>query len=268
MSTQAQLDANRTNAQKSTGPRTPQGKTITAQNAVKHGLLAQRFIVAEQDRQAFEDFRGKMTAELAPHGQLESVFADRIATLSWRLSRIDSIQISVLNILADEMTEELKAVGESYIKQEMKPPTISFNSLQAKEEYILGRTIIKDFIGQKVLEKLSAYERRIQRDLLTTRKELYLLQNLRKQTDAETAAAKTDNAKEKALPLQRASTAKRGGGIEQEKFDLLTPDSSLLTPVSKFLQTNPIPQKSSTINEIGGSPNKPNLNPKSLSMRY
>jgi hypothetical protein len=40
MATDAQVAANRLNAQESTGPRTTEGKAVVAQNAVKHGLLA------------------------------------------------------------------------------------------------------------------------------------------------------------------------------------------------------------------------------------
>ncbi len=45
MTTEAQVAANRLNAQKSTGPRTPEGKGVVSQNAVKHGLLAREGVL-------------------------------------------------------------------------------------------------------------------------------------------------------------------------------------------------------------------------------
>ncbi len=50
MSTEAQKLANRRNAQKSTGPRTPQGKAAVSQNAVKHGLLAAHVVITSESQ--------------------------------------------------------------------------------------------------------------------------------------------------------------------------------------------------------------------------
>ena len=50
MATDAQILANRLNAQKSTGPRTIEGKAAVLQNAVKHGLLAERDIISSESQ--------------------------------------------------------------------------------------------------------------------------------------------------------------------------------------------------------------------------
>src|SRR5512135_2584972 len=87
MTTEAQTEANRANAQKSTGPRTPEGKAKVAQNAVKHGLLAKDAVVVGEDLEAFDLFRDQFRAELAPVGLAESLLAERIVGLFWRLQR-------------------------------------------------------------------------------------------------------------------------------------------------------------------------------------
>ncbi len=82
MTTEAQLLANRINAQKSTGPRTPGGKATVAQNAVKHGLLAQEVVIKREDPGEFALYREEMLVELAPAGQIELMLAERIVGLS------------------------------------------------------------------------------------------------------------------------------------------------------------------------------------------
>ena len=89
MTTEAQVLANRANAQKSTGPRTPEGKAKVAQNAVTHGLLAKEALVVGEDLDQFDLFRDQMRADLAPAGIVESLLVERIVGLSWRLQRAE-----------------------------------------------------------------------------------------------------------------------------------------------------------------------------------
>ena len=53
----AKLEANRRNAQKSTGPRTEEGKDRSKLNAVKHGMRAETLVLLDEDPQALEDRR-------------------------------------------------------------------------------------------------------------------------------------------------------------------------------------------------------------------
>ncbi len=92
MASVAQIQANRLNAQKSTGPRTAEGKERASQNAVKHGLLAKQAVIQGEDPAEFELYREGMLQTLAPVGAVEAMLAERVVGLSWRLLRAERLQ--------------------------------------------------------------------------------------------------------------------------------------------------------------------------------
>jgi hypothetical protein len=93
-----QLNANRGNAKKSTGPRTTTGKNVARHNAVKHGLRASKTVVIEdENQQAFEEFHARFMEHLKPIATLEELLAGRIITLAWRLNRITRIESGLIN---------------------------------------------------------------------------------------------------------------------------------------------------------------------------
>ena len=67
----AKLEANRRNALKSTGPRTPEGKERSKMNAVTHGCRAETLIVHDEDPQELEARRQAWIASLAPRSDAE-----------------------------------------------------------------------------------------------------------------------------------------------------------------------------------------------------
>ncbi|HSV98536.1 MAG TPA: hypothetical protein VLI39_00075, partial [Sedimentisphaerales bacterium] len=91
MASVAQIQANRSNAQKSTGPRTAQGKAVASQNAVKHGLLAEQVVIRGEDAAQFDLYREGMLADLAPVGEIETMLAERAVSLAWRLRRAERL---------------------------------------------------------------------------------------------------------------------------------------------------------------------------------
>ena len=75
MTTEAQIAANRLNAEKSTGPRTPEGKEKAAQNSLKHGLFAREGVIRGEDWEEYEMHREALLGQLAPAGPLEVILA-------------------------------------------------------------------------------------------------------------------------------------------------------------------------------------------------
>jgi hypothetical protein len=92
----ARAEASRKNGAKSRGPNTPEGKARSAQNALKHGMRAQKYVVLpEEDVSEFAELEAAMIEELAPTGALQIVLARRGAVAAWRLARADRIEVEL-----------------------------------------------------------------------------------------------------------------------------------------------------------------------------
>jgi len=90
MTTEAQINANRQNAQHSTGPKTPGGKARAALNALDHGLRARIIIedthaITGERAAPFAALLADLVAQIAPVGVLESHCVETIALSIWRL---------------------------------------------------------------------------------------------------------------------------------------------------------------------------------------
>ena len=167
MSSESQILANRLNAQKSTGPRSSQGKAAVSQNAVKHGLLAEHDVISSESRADFDLYREQMLDELAPVSPMESMLAERIVTLSWRLKRVCRFQNQAIDALnTDNAFSPLTKLTQSLFfknqDQSQAAPSASAAHLA------LGRMAIKDFANARVLDRLLMYERRIEHSLYKT----------------------------------------------------------------------------------------------------
>ena len=178
MSTKAQTKANRQNAQKSTGPKTEDGKAAVSQNAVKHGLFAESVIKGENEAD-YEAFHDKMLAELVPVGTVEFMMAERIVSLWWRLRRADRIQNQAIDVMIarDEPSPLSKRLHNCLPKDLQE---IDYDTRAAGPELVLGRSVIKDFSYSRVLDRLILYERRIENSAIKLMKELKRCQIMRR----------------------------------------------------------------------------------------
>ena len=80
------IAANRRNAQKSTGPKTSQGKTISSWNSTRHGLLSSRLpLLYGRSKKQFTRLLRSLQQDLEPIGTLEEVLVEKIAHEYWRV---------------------------------------------------------------------------------------------------------------------------------------------------------------------------------------
>jgi hypothetical protein len=179
MASEAQVLANRRNAEKSTGPRTEEGKAAASQNAVKHRLSARQDVISSEDHAEFDLHRERMLDELGAVGLMETTLAEGIVSLSRRLKRAERIQ--------NEAFDYLIAKGSR--RPSWDRPTWA-NDPNYDEKLVLGNVVAGDFGHSKVLDRLSMYERRIESSLYRTMAELRKLKVLHQQSQAEEPATK------------------------------------------------------------------------------
>jgi hypothetical protein len=116
------LTANRRNAQKSTGPRTPEGKAKVSQNALKHGLYSRRAIITSprlpENHADYHSLLGVLTAKFAPNSTVEHFLVQRIANFAWQLRRSDrfagSRLLARMGDLLDSSNPALRAIAQLY----------------------------------------------------------------------------------------------------------------------------------------------------------
>ena len=82
---QRRIEANRANAQKSTGPRTEQGKARSRANPWKHGLTASMLVITGEEPEEFDELRAALIASYDPQSPWECELVERLVGIFWRL---------------------------------------------------------------------------------------------------------------------------------------------------------------------------------------
>jgi hypothetical protein len=100
-----QIEANRRNAQLSTGPVTEDGKKRSRQNAVRHGLTAETVIDALEDAEDYAAFEMAVTADYDAQSAVERELVLRLASLLWRLRRATTIESGLFKIQAKHLLQ-------------------------------------------------------------------------------------------------------------------------------------------------------------------
>src|SRR5438477_4071789 len=105
MTSYRQIEANRRNALKSTGPKTEAGKHASRCNAVRHGLTAETVIGALEDAEDYKAFEAAVIADYDAQSTVERELALRLASLLWRLRRATTMETGLFDIQADDLRE-------------------------------------------------------------------------------------------------------------------------------------------------------------------
>jgi hypothetical protein len=105
MTSYRQIEANRRNALKSTGPRTDAGKEQSRRNAVRHGLTAETVIGLLEDAEDYRQFEAAVIADYDAQSAVERELVLRLASLLWRLRRATTMETGLFEIQAEHLHE-------------------------------------------------------------------------------------------------------------------------------------------------------------------
>jgi hypothetical protein len=206
-----QIEANRRNAIRSTGPSTEEGKHRTRRNAVRHGLCAETVIEIVEDIDDYRAFEAAVIADYDAQTAVERELVLRLASLLWRLRRATAIETDLLSIQAEilrDRRDQTRSQGQPERPQAMPfrviETAIPLNDLSADDwndlesrraDYpaadtfptspsrgIAPRDLAHCFqrlanLNEAVFERLGRYETALWRQMLQT---LLMLQSARR----------------------------------------------------------------------------------------
>ncbi len=202
MTTERQISANRANARRSTGPKSPEGKRAMRLNGLRHGILANAAVVIPgEDESAFEALRNAVHADLAPCGALETFFADRVVNTMWRLQRLQRVESALYHWRAYVLkARSLEGQARAYVEtttpglELLHCETVITDEVsharvtkelscaeheQDRDEVIIGRALDADATDGNAFSKFARYENTMEKGLYRALHELQRLQATR-----------------------------------------------------------------------------------------
>jgi hypothetical protein len=192
MSSLKQIEANRRNALKSTGPTTLEGKERSRCNAVRHGLTAETVIATLEDAEDYQAFEAAVIADYDAEMAVERELVLRLASVLWRLRRATGIETSLFESVTAE-TGKLEhgylrstLVGEAYLPGQKQlhpvsirrsdPTAVNESGLNAKRD--IGDCFMRlAALPTFALDRLSRYEHLLWRQ---ARQIVFTLESLRR----------------------------------------------------------------------------------------
>jgi hypothetical protein len=168
MATPAQVQANRLNAMKSSGPTSDVGKAASRFNALKHGIDAKSLTIPGEDPAELETLAHDYHRQLCPAGPLETYFVEAIVKADWDRRRYARIEAQYLRVQFAALVAPpvLPAVGGSSKPTATAPqyPT------DAPLGVIFGNDAKKGNVLEKLFRRQAAAERSYFRALAELRR--------------------------------------------------------------------------------------------------
>jgi hypothetical protein len=197
MTSNRKIEANRKNAQKSSGPKTDAGKQRVSLNALKHGLQANSCRMAWESEEEFNGYRSTMIAELNPVGAIECIIVDSIIAAQWRLQRLGSIEKGCMyRSIANSV--EIKALTAPITNDKVGLPISDQCSMTTAELYKQHETLMAsgfayDLSEGQALVHVDRFRRSYERTISENLDRLEAMQQARFKREKESEIEEIDN---------------------------------------------------------------------------
>jgi hypothetical protein len=148
MTSLKQIEANRRNAQQSTGPRTELGKERSRGNAVRHGLTAETVIGVLENPEDYKAFELSVTSDFDVETAVERELVLRLASLLWRLRRALAVETGLLQNQGDNLAQsppaqEIQPTIQSGSTCRVSPIAAFFSSIDS--DHGSEQAVARDF---------------------------------------------------------------------------------------------------------------------------
>jgi hypothetical protein len=124
MATPAQIQANRLNAQKSTGPRSAEGKAASRFNALKHARDAESLVIPGEDPDALAELTAEYYDQFQPEGPLERYYVDSMINADWLRRRLRRSEAELYRALT-EGDESETPLGQAWQRDAAGPNALT-----------------------------------------------------------------------------------------------------------------------------------------------
>ena len=132
MSSLRKILSSRANGAKSRGPVTPEGKRISARNAVRHGLLAETVLLSNESRESFAALLAAYTEKFQPRDEVEADLVEEMVVAKWRQRRLWSMEAAALDHRMDKKRGEVDKEMEK--TDEPTRSALAFSSLESNDK--------------------------------------------------------------------------------------------------------------------------------------
>lgn len=163
MTTEKQIQANRANAQHSTGPRTEEGRSAVSQNALKHGIFSREILLEDESQSEFEELKKEFNNHFRPKGMLEKLLCERALAAAWRLSRVTKMESMLIDYTVKKsydnngIMEVLGGYGADKLsllsRYEISLEKILFRSISELRTLQADRTLNIGFVSQNLSDE-------------------------------------------------------------------------------------------------------------------